>query len=253
MVALFPEHEFISWLKKPTLVIEGFKLNWNKTFTKKDGTELDYFYCSNKGNLKCKKSAKALKTEDGSFVLYSYTGLHSEGCRPSSAIAAVKKVRDAIKERVLSDPTIKPLAVYNSEVFKVRDTLETDTDKVEFDNMMPAKSAINSSIFKWKREVIPAAPDLIQDIETTGPFFTLESGESMVKFDGNVGGDPRRRILVLSSTKVMKAAAESSSQGVMDATFKVSLIPTHARQIKEFKDIKERGQSRQIFLFEKQS
>ena len=227
MVTLFPEHEFIMWLKKPTLIIEGYKLNWNKTFTKKDGTELDYFYCCNKGNLKCKKSAKALKPDDGAFVLYSYTGLHNEGCRPSSAVAAVKKVREAIKERVLADPTIKPLSVYNSEVYRVRDEFENEADKIEFDNLMPTKSAMNSSIFKWKREVIPAAPDLIEDIDTSGPFFTLESGESMVKFDGNVGGDPRRRVIMLSSAKVMKAAAESSSQGVMDATFKVRNFIAH--------------------------
>ena len=84
--------------------------------------------------MKCKKSAKALKTDDVAFVLYSYTGLHNEGFRPSSAVAAVKKVREAIKERFLAEPTIKPLSVYNSEVYRVRDEFENEADKIEFDN-----------------------------------------------------------------------------------------------------------------------
>ena len=30
-----PEHEFVLWLKKPSLIMDGYKLNWNKTFEKK--------------------------------------------------------------------------------------------------------------------------------------------------------------------------------------------------------------------------
>ena len=221
MVAPFPEHEFMTWFKKPTLLIEGFKLNWNRTFEKKDGSILHYFYCCNKNDLRCKKSASAMATDEGSYILYSYKGFHSEGCRPNSALACVKRVREAIKERVLADPTIKPSTVYNEEVHRVRDTIVEEADRVEFDESMTTRFSMNASIFKWKRQVIPAEPEFIEDLQTTGPFFTLESGESMVKFDGCVGGDPSRRVIILSSDKVIKAAAEMSNQGVMDATFKV--------------------------------
>ena len=94
-----PEHEFLTWLKKPSLIIEGYKLNWNKTFVKQDGVVLHYFYCYNKGRFKCKKSARATAGEDGSFTLYGYSGQHSDECRPSSVVAQVRKVRDAIKAR----------------------------------------------------------------------------------------------------------------------------------------------------------
>ena len=41
-----------------------------------------------------------------------------------------KKISNAIKRKVLADPTIKPSAVYQREVFAVRDGL-SDAEKVE--------------------------------------------------------------------------------------------------------------------------
>ena len=120
----------------------------------------------------------------------------------------------------MADPTLKPSVVYNEEVFRVRDTL-SETERVEFDNLMPTRSVMNASIFKWKRLVIPSSPDSIGDIDVSGPFFSLESGENMVKFDTLVDGNRDRRLIVLSSDKVMKASIEMASKGVMDATFKV--------------------------------
>ena len=170
--------------------------------------------------MKCKKSAKATKNEDGTYLLYSWDGQHSSECRPNSALAAVKKVRDAIKAKVLEDPTIKPSVVYSSEVFRVRDNL-SEADKIDFDCLMPTQSVLNASIFGWKRQVIPANPDTVEEIDITGPFFTLESGESMVKHDSFINEDRSRRLLILTSDKVMKAAVQMASKGVMDATFKV--------------------------------
>ena len=112
--------------------------------------------------------------------MYEYKGQHSEECHPSSALISVKKVRDAIKERVLADPTLKPTSLYNEEVFKVRDQL-SEADRVEFDNLMPTRQILNASIFKWKRRVIPPSPECIGDLDVSGPFFTMESGESIVK------------------------------------------------------------------------
>ena len=218
-----PQHEFVTWLKQPGLFIEGYKLIWNKKFVKADGSELNYFYCSNKNKFKCKKSAKASMNEDGSFMLYAYSGQHSDLCRPSSSFVKIKKIRDAIKERILADPTIKPSAVYQSEVFRVRDTL-TDGEKVEFDNLMPTQHIMNSSIFAWKWMVIPAAPECVSEIDTTGSFFTLDNGENMVKHDISINGTRNRRLIFMTSDKIMKAAAQMGTNGVMDATFKVIIF-----------------------------
>jgi len=81
------------WLKHPTLFIEGYRLVWNKKFLKADGDELHYFYCSNKGRFKCKKSGKAMKSEEDAFILYGYAGQHSEECRPSSAVLHIPTSR----------------------------------------------------------------------------------------------------------------------------------------------------------------
>ena len=236
-----PSHEFVTWLKQPALFIEGYKLIWNKKFVKADSTELHYFYCSNKNKFKCKKSAKASLSEDQSFLLYAYSGQHSEMCRPSSSFLHIKKIRDAIKAIVLSDPTVRPSAVYHSEVFRVRDTL-SDGEKVEFDNLMPTQHTMNSSIFAWKRMVIPAAPECVSELDTSGPFFTLENGENMVKYDTSVNGDPNRRLIFMTSDKIMQAVALMGTNGVMDATFKVIIfeifhwvhIFTHLKETKTF-------------------
>ena len=195
---------------------------WNKKFVKADLSELHYFYCCNKNKFKCKKSAKASVNEDGSYLLYGYSGQHSECCRPSGAFIHVKRIRDAIKTKVLADPTIKPSAVYQREVFAVRDGL-SDAEKIEFDLLMPTQHTMNSSIFAWKRMVISAAPECLGDIDTSGPFFTLEDGESMVKHDSMINEDRNRRLIFMSSDKIMRAAAEMGHAGVMDATFKVSV------------------------------
>ena len=67
---------------------------------------------------------------------------------------------------------------------------------------------MNSSIFSWKRMVIPAAPECLGDIDTAGPFFTLEDGESMVKHDSMINEDRNRRLIFMTSDKIMRAAAE---------------------------------------------
>ena len=226
MAEQFPDHEFLTWLKHPTLFIEGYRLVWNKKFLKADGDELHYFYCSNKGRFKCKKSGKAMKSEEDAFILYGYAGQHSEEWRPSSAVLHVKKIRDAIKQQVLADPTVKPIAVYLREVTAVRDNL-TAAEKVEFDNIMPTQQTMNASIHVWKRMVIPAAPEFVSQIDTTGPFFTLESGENMVKHDGFVNDDQDRRIIMMTSEKIMRAATQMATNWVMDATFKVDYFLTY--------------------------
>ena len=122
-VPTFPEHEFLLWNRRAILFIEGHKLNYNKLHTKNDGTKVHYFYCSRKGDLGCKKSARAVKEGEEDFMLVGYSGRHCDTCIPSPAYKAVMTVKAAIKARVLSDPTEKPTQLYSSEVNKVRDEL----------------------------------------------------------------------------------------------------------------------------------
>ena len=69
---------------------------------------------------------------------------------------------------------------------------------------------------------IPAKPESVQDIDTTSPFFSLPRGENITKLDVTVEGDPDRRLLGLSSNKVMEAATRMSKKCVIDETFKLS-------------------------------
>ena len=119
----YPDHEFSQWNKKETLFIEGHKLSYNKKHVKNDGITTHYFYCCNRAHFGCKKSARALKGEDGTYSLIGYSGLHSNECIPNKAYLAVRKVKTAIKSRIMDDPTLKPSEVYNSEVNRVRDAL----------------------------------------------------------------------------------------------------------------------------------
>ena len=123
-VPVFPEHEFVVWLRRECLFIEGHCLILNKVHKKKnDGVVSYYFYCQRRSVLGCRKSGIAIKKEDGTYMLVKYSGLHCPDCVPSSAYLAVRKVRAAIKARVLADPTEKASQAYTSEVNRVRDEL----------------------------------------------------------------------------------------------------------------------------------
>ena len=65
---------------------------------------------------------------------------------------------------------------------------------------------------------------MLRDIDTSGPFFTLEDGESMVKHDSMINEDRNRRLIFMTSDKITRAAAEMGHVGVMDATFKVYFL-----------------------------
>ena len=120
----FPCNEFVMWHKRECLFIEGHCLILNKIHKKKnDGIETSYFYCQRRVELGCRKSARAVRGEGGKYQLVGYSGLHCPDCVPSSAYLAVRKVRAAIKARVLADPTERAGRVYASEVNKVRDEL----------------------------------------------------------------------------------------------------------------------------------
>ena len=67
--------------------------------------------------------------------------------------------------------------------------------------------------------VVPDNPEVPNDIDIDCPFFLRSSGENICKASVNVAGDPQRRLLLLTSDKVMKAGIRFSERGVMDATF----------------------------------
>ena len=89
--------------------------------------------------------------------------------------------------------------------------------------MMPSRSALNPSIYAWKRLVIPPNPELPGDIDSSGPFFLTQSGENICKASIDVAGNPRRRVMLLTTDRVMQAGLRFAERGVMDATFDVSL------------------------------
>ena len=84
----------------------------------------------------------------------------------------------------------------------MRDTLG-EGFREEFDQIMPTQTTLNPSIYAWKRSVIPANPEEPVNIDTSCPFFLTSSGENICKASVDIGGDPRRRLLLLTTDKVM--------------------------------------------------
>ena len=227
MATGWPEYSFVLGNKKPILYIGGYQLLFNRMKQNSDGEKTAYFYCVSKvkHGKACSSSARAIVVENDEsdeprFLLAKYNGNHSESCIPNSAQLEVKAVKAAIKSTILSDPTLKPSVVYNREVDRVRDTLG-EGFREEFDQLMPTKTSINPSIYAWKRQVVPVNPEAAVDIDIDSPFFLTSSGENICKASFDVGGDPRRRVLLFTTDKVMSAGLRFAERGVMDATFDV--------------------------------
>ena len=87
---------------------------------------------------------------------------------------------------------------------------------------MPIQSQINPSIYAWKRLIIPPTPEEATSIDLSCPFFLTESGENICKASIDIAGDPTRRVMILTTKKVLELGLLSSPCGVMDATFDVS-------------------------------
>ena len=49
-----------------------------------------------------------------------------------------------------------------------------------------------------------------------------QSGENICKASIDVAGNPRRRVMLLTTDRVMQAGLRFAERGVMDATFDVS-------------------------------
>ena len=223
----WPAYQFIQGNKKPILYIGGYQLLFNRIKQNSDGDRRAYFYCVNKvkKGIGCKSSARALLTLDDEgedkFMLSFYDGNHSDLCVPNPVQLDVKNVREQIKTTIKANPTLKPSVVYSQQVDSVRGQLG-DGFRQEFDQMMPTQAQINPSIYAWKRSVIPPNPEQAADIDISCPFFLTESGENICKASFNIAGNPRRRVMILTTEKVMEAGLRFSPRGVMDATFDVS-------------------------------
>ena len=227
MATGWPEYSFVLGNKKPILYIGGHQLLFNRMKVKNDGDNTAYFYCVNKlkHGIFCSSSAKAMviqdETEEQKFLLANYNGSHSDLCVPNLAQLQIKAVKEAIKTTIIDNPTLRPSVVYSKEVERVRDNLG-EGFREEFDQHMPTQVTLNPSIYAWKRSVVPANPEKAEDIDIMCPFFMTSSGENICKASVNVGGDPRRRLLLLTTDKVMSAGLRFAERGVMDATFDVS-------------------------------
>ena len=124
--------------------------------------------------------------------------------------------------KVYENPTAKAKVVYNEASDRIRDQLD-EASRQEWDMEFPTLQQMRPSIYKWRRDIIPANPHTRSEIVTNTSWSRMASGEGTIKGDRLVQpNDPNYRIILQSSNKVMKEALRLASTGVMDATFSVS-------------------------------
>ena len=76
-----------------------------------------------------------------------------------------------------------------------------DLTKVEWDLKFPTLAKMRPSMYGWRRDVIPAQPRTRMDIDITNNLTKLPSGESTIKGDRNVHGNPEKRVILQTSAK----------------------------------------------------
>ena len=82
----------------------------------------------------------------------------------------------------------------------MRDTLDNVT-KIEWDLQFPTLTQMRPSMYGWRRDVIPGQPRSRMEIDVTNNLTKLHTGESTIKGDRNVGGNPEKRVILQSSAK----------------------------------------------------
>ena len=131
-----------------------------------------------------------------------------------------------MKSTILANPTVKPSILYNAKVDEVRDTL-AEGFREEFDQAMPSRTQLCPSIYAWKRQVIPTEPELAKDIDMNCPHFLTQAGENVCKATIDVAGNPRRRVMLFTTDRVMEAGVRFAERGVTDETFDVTFLSTY--------------------------
>ena len=102
------------------------------------------------------------------------------------------------------DPTQRPKKLYMAEVQNVRSTLEPGSAALlDFDNNVPHYRTLLSSMMDWKKAVIPRNPTTAGEIDPDLEFFKMPDGESILKKMVQVGGDPSRMVIMVSTDKVI--------------------------------------------------
>ena len=120
-----------------------------------------YFSCNSCAQIEGKGSyATAQKSEnaDGSpsFELRSWCNQHE--CSPSSTNHLVKEFLDHMYNEVKKDPTRAIPTIYEEIRGKISKNLDKD-QKITFLQEIPSQRNICSSLYKYRREFIPAAPN----------------------------------------------------------------------------------------------
>ena len=120
-----------------------------------------YFSCNSCAQIGGKGSyATAQKSEnaDGSpsFELRSWCNQHE--CSPSSTNHLVKEFLDHMYNEVKKDPTRAIPTIYEEIRGKISKNLDKD-QKITFLQEIPSQRNICSSLYKYRREFIPAAPN----------------------------------------------------------------------------------------------
>ena len=78
-----------------------------------------------------------------------------------------------------------------------------EASKIEFDQECPTIDQMRPSLYAFRRDIIPANPNTRMEIIITTTFVNLPSGESTVKGDRCVGGNPDKRVILQTSAKYL--------------------------------------------------
>ena len=145
---------------------------------------------------------------------------HGEHVCASSGIEdLVRKFKQQVEELVRLDPTQPMPALYLS----VRSTF---TKKLSYDaknlflSEIPSYDSLQSSMYRIRREFIPAAPSTQAELDTSLDWFLLhDSQESMVK--GDILHSDGLRVLLFASDESLKIMARARTI-LADGTFRIT-------------------------------
>ena len=213
-----PEHEFITIEK----IVKSGKYKGNKKYTttlmippyafkrktdrKVGGNAI--FTCNSCAKLGYTGiSATAVKlseNEDGKSEYELLKVPTDHKCVLNSNSHLKKKFVKSLCEEVAKNP-LKPVGqIYEEVRSRFTTDMDNEDDRMLFLSDIPNLKAINSDLYKYRKEFIPKAPLSQAEFNVTNPWFQLNSGETIVRGDIYVKGG---RVLVFSCKESLKILA----------------------------------------------
>ena len=139
-------------------------------------------------------------------------------CWVSAFQQVIKRARDQMCEMVLKEPTRSLLEIYEEVRRDCTEDLDSVT-KLIFLQDFPSYTEIKTILSRKRREVIPADPKSMTDIDLSLPVFLYKDGESVVKGE-QVLSDGRR--IILFTTKEHLKILARARQILGDGTFRIT-------------------------------